>query len=479
MSESEAKIWLRDHGGLIPALDTYHQQARGVLESETASRADLANIIALDPGMSISLFNQTNRKMDASNRPKHETIHSALGLLGENAISEFVTAHKSLNASNSSVEMRQSYHQLASRGFHLMAQLVKFVEIQGMQPLNEIRSAAILHNVGELAVCLFEYDLYSEYKNSFNSGISDSNAAKSTFGFIFSDLGKLLARQWRLPDLVAESLDKSTNIGRNARLIQLAGNISEQAETGWIHDEMKSAIEVSASFLNQPAASVETNIKTSAIESAREFAIDDVFPAAARLILLPDVEKHSDGEKTPQMSPANSTQFSFQERIKSLVKSPAASQSSIIKLLADNLYSDLSFSRVAMILISKDRSSLTTRLGNGLSEDSPFHRLNIKTTSSGLFKSLMLKPQALWINSANYKKFDSALPDTFKATCMCDSFFLMSLFVGNNSIGFVYCDRSSAIDSLDQTGYEIFKSYALMTSKALTFVAQRGSKSTA
>ena len=242
---------------------------------------------------------------------------------------------------------------------------------------------------------------------------------------------------------------------------------------------MKSAIEVSASFLNQPAASLQNEIKSSAIESARKFAIADVFPPAARLILLPDVEYQSGNETTPQISPFGSTQLTLQERIKSLVKSPVASQSRIIKLLADGLYEDLKFSRVVMVLFSKDRSTLTTQLANGLTEDSSFHRLNMQTINSGLFKSLMSKPQALWINPANYKKFDTLLPGSFKVTCMCDNFFLMSLFVGNNPIGFVYCDRSTSENNLDETVYANFQSCTLISSKALAFVANRGSKTTA
>jgi len=85
----------------------------------------------------------------------------------------------------------------------------------------------------------------------------------------------------------------------------------------------------------------------------------------------------------------------------------------------------------------------------------------------------------LWVNSANYKKYDSLLPGSFKATCMSDNFFLMSLFIGNNSIGFVYGDRSLSTDILDETAYASFKSCALMASRALTSVSQRDSKSTA
>ena len=479
MSVSVAKTWMRERGNLIPALDIYHQQAGEILASKTASRADLAGIIALDPGMSISLFNQVNRKMETSSRPKHETIHSALGLLGEDAIAEFINTHKTLTSLNTDRDMLQTYYQLASQGFHLMSQLVLFVELQSMQPLNEIRSAAILHNIGELAACLFDFDLYRDYKKCIDSSNLAPVAAKTTFGFNFNDLGKLLVEQWRLPDLIAESLNKSVKISRNARLIQLAANIAQQAESGWNHEPMKSAIEASASFLNHPPGLLEKQIKTCAIESARNFTIADVFPAAAGLILLPDVENQPTPEKTPPVSPSSSTQTDFQTRIKSLLKSPEASHSSIIKLLADGLYADLNLSRVAMMLISKDSSKITTRVNNGLSDGSPFHKLEIDTDNSGLFKSLMNKPQSLWVNPANYKRFDALLPERFKATSMCNNFFLMSLFVGNNSIGLVYCDRSADSNELDETVYSNFKSSTLLTSKALTYVARRDSKTTA
>ncbi len=470
MSASEAKSWLRDKANLIPAIDIYHRQALDALHNDTTPLSDLADIIALDPGMSISLYNQINRRLGTS---KHETIHGALALLGEEAINDLITSHKTLEDFESCPELRQSYLQLASQGFHLMTQLVRLIEMQGMQAFKEIRSAAILHNVGELAACLFDFEHYRDYQNSIDSTSSHAAAAKSSFGFNFNDLGNLLAEQWRLPDLVGESLHKGANIGRNARLIQLAANISQQAELGWNHGSMKSAIELAASFLNQPPALLEIEIKSAAVESARQCVIADVFPAAARLILLPEVDTRPGSEKTLQAGPVRPTHPNLQDRIKTLLQSLSASQSGIINLLTDGLFDDLNFSRVVMVLISKDESGLTTRLSRGLSESSPFHQLKIELSNCGLFESLMNKPQALWVNSANYKKFDALLPEVFKAASCCDNFFLMSLFVGNKSIGFVYCDRSSKSNNLDNTVYSEFKSCALLTSKALTSIARR------
>ncbi len=56
MSDSAAKTWLSSHKKPVPALDVLHQKALETLKSKTATLSDLADIISLDPGMSIGLF---------------------------------------------------------------------------------------------------------------------------------------------------------------------------------------------------------------------------------------------------------------------------------------------------------------------------------------------------------------------------------------------------------------------------------------
>ena len=64
------------------------------------------------------------------------------------------------------------------------------------------------------------------------------------------------------------------------------------------------------------------------------------------------------------------------------------------------------------------------------------------------------------------------LPGSFKATNLSQNFFLMSLFVGKKSVGFVYCDRSNTEQNLDHHLYSEFKSCLMLTNKALAFIAQ-------
>ena len=124
-------------------------------------------------------------------------------------------------------------------------------------------------------------------------------------------------------------------------------------------------------------------------------------------------------------------------------------------------------------MTSQNRSLLLTYLSKGLVHDSPFHDLQIEVIHSGLFKSLLNTPQAIWVNSNNYKKYSPLLPDRFKETCCSENFFLMSLFVGKKPIGLVYCDHSRTPNKLNPQIFTELKLCVSFVSKALAFVARR------
>ena len=56
MTEQAARSWLSSHHEIVPALEIFHRQALETLEDHTKTIRDLADIISLDPGMSVSLY---------------------------------------------------------------------------------------------------------------------------------------------------------------------------------------------------------------------------------------------------------------------------------------------------------------------------------------------------------------------------------------------------------------------------------------
>lgn len=469
MSDSTAKSWLLSHKKPVPALDILHEKALETLESETASLSDLADIIALDPGMSIALFEKMNAKRNGRKRPRLDSVHSLLGLMGMPAVTDFVNQFQSFQSSGLSNDTRQAYHQLMSRNFHLMHQSAQLIELQGMDNTHENQAAAVLHNVGEIYACLFDFQQYQIYQQEYqraclaNKGTAET--AESIFGFNFVELGKRLSDELQLPDLAREAQLQSKSTSRKVRSLQIAAEITQRAEIGWNHDAFTQTLKSGAKYLDCPVASLRKKVQSAALKAARDFPVADVFPAIARAILLPTVPK-------PKSVPATSN-LSFSDKVKSLIRLPTVTQTSIIKLLLKELAEELQLSRVALMLLSKDSTVLSTRMSQGLGTQSPLLKLQIKLAQGGLIKNLITKPQSLWVKSADFKKYESRLPGNFRASCQSENFFLMSLFIGEKPIGMIFCDSTK---KLDEALYKAFKSNLLLTGKALTFLSQRAKK---
>jgi len=476
MSERAARTWLSSHHNVIPALETHHRQALQTLDDHSKTVGDLAAVIALDPGMSISLYHEVNSRLQRSGK-RAESVQAALSLLSDSAIADLVMQHKVLHETHPDALRRQAYHQLVSRSYHLLAQLDYFISLQGIGAVNEIRSAALLHNIGEFCACLFDYERYQQYQAKFLVNGIDANSSKTVFSFDFHELGRIYAEKSYLPALVTESLDENIPKGRKARLIQLAADVSHQAEVGWYHSSMQATEQVCAAYLNQSLEDFDKHLQQVAIGAARSCPFSDVLPAAVRLIMLPDLAKRAQSvnETRPK---AASDGHEFDNRVKALLQTSRPTQAQLLELLLTHLHDELHLSRVVLMLLSPDKTKLGTRAGKGIDEHSPIRTLVIDISRENLLKTLLLKPQSIWIDSGSYPKFEAALPARFKAGFVHENFFLMSLHVAGKAVGMVFCDRAQAVSELDKITYLKFKSAIALTSKALTSLARQKQKTT-
>ena len=100
MTEKAASSWLSSHHEAVPALEIFHRQALETLRDHTKTIRNLADIIALDPGMSISLYHEVNGGLQHDGKQQVVTVHSALILLGDSAIADLVMNHKVLDQSH-------------------------------------------------------------------------------------------------------------------------------------------------------------------------------------------------------------------------------------------------------------------------------------------------------------------------------------------------------------------------------------------
>ena len=241
---------------------------------------------------------------------------------------------------------------------------------------------------------------------------------------------------------------------------------------GWYHSSMKATEEVCAAYLNQSLDGFDKHLQAVAIECARNSPFDDVLPAAARLIMLPDLDTAEQPAATV-VEDRKSGGDEFEGRIKALLKTSQPTQAQLLDLLLNHLHDDLHLTRVVLMLLSKDKTRLGTRAGRGIDEHSPIRTLVIDINRESLLKKLLGKQQSLWVEPDNYDKYESALPTRFKESFLHESFFLISMFVANKPVGMIFGDRARGVNRLDKSSYEQFKSAIRVTCQALTYLVKR------
>ncbi len=474
MSLKAARNWLSDHPAFIPAFDVFHDQVIHLLNQEVATLADIADVIMLDPGMSTLLLQRVNSKLKKRKHACVDTVHTALGHLGKPATTNLVIQHKKLSEVCPHKAAINSYRQLLSERYHALVQLDVFTRMQGINTVDDMRSAVLLHNIAELHICISDPDNYQRYRARLKSSEDEKSTAMEIFGFEFDQLGKVLAQEWALPELVIDSFESSERTGRKSSLIQLAAAIAHFAELGWYHKAMYETQKRCAYYLKIDREEASRSIHSAAIMAARSSPITCVFPAAARLILLPNAKP------VEILRPVATTQppqkltppIPLDKQLKALLKNPGVNQSDIFSLLLSGLQKDLSFSRVVLMILSTDKNKLVTKASKGLESKSAFNKFQLEIAQSGLIKSLLQKPQALCVDASNYKKYENLLPGNLKAVCLSNNFVMMSIFIGSNPVGLLYCDRQHIEKPIDSRSYMAFKSSVMMTSKVLTYLVK-------
>lgn len=492
MSQQAADQWAKKYLKPIPAIPTYKNQALALTTQEGFDKSELSQIIAKDPGFSSQIFQRVNSKRKDSKRDYLESIQSALSLMGDQAITDFIEKYDTLDDLRSSFASVDDYLILVTRAHHAAAHSTLWAKRRNSQSIKEIGIASTLYDLAEYALCLFDHEKYQTYKNSLSDIQSINIISEKIWGFNLSHLSRTLCNHLYLPDLIKEAFGFLDNAGIRTQGIKLANQLVKQADYNWYDQSMQDCLIKIADHNQLSLTKTIDLVHQVSIESARHIDFDYKFHSAANLVQHAPMQRlelsktQSSSEQTlleTNQNTKNNTEPNrsknslahLLQSIKQVAQSSSSSQAVLLTTLLNGLHQYLEIQRIALLLLNKDRSQLNTRLHSGLQADSKLLKISLMTAQSGLFKKLLEKPQAVWINQQNFKKYEKALPGMFKSCSLSDDFFLMSLFSGNKPVGIVYCDNQSS-KSLSEQQFAQFKQAIILTSKAMLLIAQRQKK---
>ena len=514
MSIQQAQLWLKNHSSRIPALRVNYLNIIEHLEQENSAH-EIILCASADPGFSLALLSKINRRRGTnSTNDSVESTKSAIALLGNqvihNLLKEFETAEDKLTKPHQTF----LFQQLINRSFHNEFQVSKWAKENGYQHIEQLKSTALLNYAGEILCCVHDFEHYLKY---IHAGGIEGDEIKY-FKFCFSQLTEALCQQQNLAKILINSQPHNKSTNQREIFLLLIATLSKQCEHGWYSQPQHETFQKFADFLQHPVDLVISKFHQFSVLAAHQTIIPEAWQPASRLILIQDkawappvtqkvkIENKPTTTETPEevikkeivkqdlakqvskapvTSPVKETvnepvkvplatvKISPLESLKQLVKQPKVSQTDILNACLNGLHSDYSMSKVGLLLLSKDKKKLQNRISLGLEKGSPFRQFQIEVAKSGMLKILLNKPQSIWVNSSNFKKYQKIIPQSLLVNIKTTKFLAMSLFIGEKPIGIIYADRTGSTKEIDEKSFKQYQQLITLTSKALTFLAKK------
>ncbi|MDJ0832351.1 MAG: hypothetical protein QNJ69_02445, partial [Gammaproteobacteria bacterium] len=263
------------------------------------------------------------------------------------------------------------------------------------------------------------------------------------------------------------------------RLIAFTAQLCELSEAGWYQEKIQQTFDDFASFLQLPVDEVISQTHQYAVDAARSSFVGEAWQPASRLILQEDrawsgeTQTTASSNKPTAEKAAPKKPADFSSQLKQQLQRPDISQMKLLQFCMQRLQRDIGLNRLALMLLSRDKQSIQTRLAVGIEDDAPLATFRIETERSGILKMLLKQPQSILINEGNLKKYQKMVPQRLLASIMTTNFMAMSLFIGNKPVAIIYADRSTDNQGISVAHYQKFKHSIGLTSKALTLLAKR------
>ncbi|HFC53223.1 MAG TPA: HDOD domain-containing protein [Gammaproteobacteria bacterium] len=434
----------------------------------------LSEFILRDPGVASFLLSTANGVHHQHFGMPVTTVEHAAMMLGLNRME---TIHRQLPVIDPEhcSEQEKMLVKIYSRAWHASCQAMIWSRLRVDMVPGEVSLATLLRGVGEMAVWAFQPDKAAEVEEELIHDEGErirEGAQKRVLGFSYDALSAALAREWKLPLLVHESLDPENSSRPRIRIILLALRVARLAERGWYSPQMNSAIEEVAGVLHMSRAEMTSIVHRAAVSAARAHRTFAVVPAAARLLFEPaPAPVHDSARSTGTTRSAVTAPERCREQAGLTPKLEIYRQSrerleqiedlqptvpTIVRQALRGIHEGIGMHRAVYASCAPDGESLKVRAVHGCEGGTGFGPPHLVLQPPNLFTRMMEKPTSIWINDANRAKLRYLLPASLLELLGCDSFFARSIFIDGRPEGLFYCDCHQAPELLSEERYRMF-----------------------
>ena len=449
-------------GAEMPIFARTVSDVAAVTRDEATSASDLSEVVGHDASMASRLLRIAGSTLFNLQGRKIETISAAIVLIGFDAVRELAV---SLALIEHVLQGRQHHRvtQHMGRAFHAAAQAKAFARFRKDKCPEEVFVAALLQQLGAMSFWASAAPEGDAIERLVDAGMPMDEAETQVLGFSLRRLTRVLAEEWRLGDLVCQSLDGEHDDNERVLHVALGHEVAETVERcGWDAPETEALLQRLSDDFGIQRHRMQTMVQENLQEAtaiAERYGVPKVSDA------LPPLPEQERAEKAKVMQ-AGQPDPEFQLKVLTELSEPEGrSLNETMHLILKGIYQGVGFDRAYFALLSPDRKQLQARYVLGRNPDDFAGSSRPLRARGDLFSGLMQAGQAVTMAPGDRAASPENMGWLAYAECA-----LMPIIVSGKPVGVLYADRAASRRSVDDVSFAAFR---LFGEQIVTLLSQR------
>jgi eukaryotic-like serine/threonine-protein kinase len=490
----------------FPAVSTHITEINQKSSSAGVSSAtELSNVILKDFALTTKVIRLVNSSFYGQFGGEITTVSRAVVILGYEHVRAAVLSiilFEHLQNNEQANELKNAAYT------SLMSGIIAREKAKQMKNIDddEVESAfvtSMFHLLGKLLSIYYFPEEFEAVKTLIsNKGVDEDQAMRNVLGVSYEQLGRGIAKEWQLPDVIGDSMKKLPEgvvpVAKNSdeSLRQLACFSNELCAISSESNDRDQAYEALAARYNDSLGITKDNLTDlldSSIKEAEEFTrilnIDTSNVTVFNNLRKNIEDSEADGNateinnrapiengvsiettkvdaKTQQQNQHDLLVNGIAEITDSLLS--GSSLNEILTMVLETIYRGMGFNRVLFAIHNAKNKQVLARfgLGKGIDEIIPEFRYTIND-SNDIFVSTIQKGKEYIVLDVNSNEYKERIPSWLRKLTMPTTVVLYPLIVNKKCLGLIYADNDNSDTKISMEALGFFKTLRNQASLAI------------
>ena len=445
-------------------------------DSRESSAAELARVVLQDAAMTAKLLRVANSPVFNPAGKSISTVSRAVVLLGFDEVRSICLSIAVVESMLKGKQKQRVIEEMA-RSFHAAVQARAIARKRKDPAPEEVFIATLLSRLGEMAFWSFAGRSAERLDAALQQrgGEAPELVQREVLGFALHDLTLGLSREWKLGELLEQSLQGRSDKNPRAGNVMLGYELASAAERGWDTPPVKRLVERIAENLYLPVPEVTKLVRSNADEAADTAAFYGAARASELIPVVGDTTQGRDAEPDEAaavfLEPDPMLQLTILRELAALMET-RPDYNLVLEMVLEGMYRGVGMDRTLFALRTPDHRFLAGRYALGVDNEVLRRQFHIETVEAkpNLFQSVIKTRQAVWAGQQDDAAQRKLLTSEVLAICGGAPFFVTPIEIRGKVIGVFYADRKVSGRPLDEDSFTSFRHFAQQGNLALAFL---------